>query len=110
MTSGNPGQTSVPVTSGPINTPMELRRKDHLPEPIKFVSNETAFRDEPLDLSVRGRPTTRVIPSQSFINILDCTISRESWNPTSIEVDPRDKSYNHMCHAPRLFFAGAPSE
>jgi hypothetical protein len=46
---------------------------------------------------------------QSFINILDCTISRESWNPTSIEVDPRDKSYNHKCHDPRLFFAGAPS-
>jgi hypothetical protein len=77
----------------------------------KSISNEGAFQDEPLDLSVRGRPTTRVIPSQSFTNVIDCTntISRGSWNPRSIEVDPRDKSNNHMCHDPRWFFAGAPS-
>ena len=104
MTSGTPGQTNVPVTSSAINAPMDLRRKER-------VSNETAFQDEPLDLSVMGRPTTRVIPSQSFTNVIDCTttISRGSWNPTSIEVDPRDKSNNHMCHDPRWFFAGAPS-
>lgn len=103
MTSGTPCQTSVPITSSPINTPMDLRSKS--------ISNEGAFQDEPLDLSVRGRPTTRVIPSQSFTNVIDCTttISRESWNPRSIEVDPRDKSNNHMCHDPRWFFAGAPS-
>ena len=103
MTSGTSCQTSVPITSSPINTPMDLRSKS--------ISNEGAFQDEPLDLSVRGRPTTRVIPSQSFTNVIDCTttISRESWNPRSIEVDPRDKSNNHMCHDPRWFFAGAPS-
>ena len=110
MTSRTPGQTSVPVTSSPINAPMDLTRKERLSEPSKSVS-DTAFQDEPLDLSVRGRPTTRVIPSQSFTNIIDCTttISGGSWNPISIEVDPRDMSYNHMCHDPRLFFAGAPS-
>jgi hypothetical protein len=77
----------------------------------KSISNEGAFQDEPLDLSIRARPTTRVIPSQSFTNVIDCTttISRESWNPRSIEVDPRDKSNTHMCHDPRWFFAGAPS-
>jgi hypothetical protein len=103
MTSGTPCRTSVPITSSPINTPMDFRSKS--------ISNEGAFQDEPLDLSVRGRPTTRVIPSQSFTNVIDCTttISRESWNPRSIEVDPRDKSNNHMCHDPRWFFAGAPS-
>ena len=111
MTSGTPGQTSVPVTSSPINAPMDLRRKERLSEPSKFVSNETAFHDEPLDLTVRGGPTTRVIPSQSFTNVIDCTttISRGSWNPTSIKVDPRDKSYNHMCHDRRLLFDGVPS-
>jgi hypothetical protein len=103
MTSGTPCQTSVPITSSPINAPMDLR--------CKSISNEGAFQDEPLDLSVRGRLTTRVIPSQSFTNVIDCTntISRGSWNPRSIEVDPRDKSNNHMCHDPRWFFAGAPS-
>jgi hypothetical protein len=111
MTIGTPGQTSVPVTSSPINAPMDLRRKERLSEPSESISNERAFQDEPLDLSVRGRPATRVIPSQSFTNVIDCTttISRGSWNPRSIEVDPRDKSNNHMCHDPRWFFAGAPS-
>jgi hypothetical protein len=101
MTSGTPCQTSVPITSSPINAPMDLRSKS--------ISNEGAFQDGPLDLSVRGRPTTRVIPSQSLTNVIDCTISRESWNPRSIEVDPRDRSNNYMCHDPRWFFAGAPS-
>jgi hypothetical protein len=90
---------------------MDLRRKERLSEPSESISNERAFQDEPLDLSVRGRPATRVVPSQSFTNVIDCTttISRGSWNPRSIEVDPRDKSNNHMCHDPRWFFAGAPS-
>jgi hypothetical protein len=78
----------------------------------KSISNEGAFQDEPLDLSVRGRPTTRVIPSQSFTNVIDCTstISRESWNPRSIEVDPRDKSNNHMCQLDTsvLLISGVP--
>ena len=103
ITSGTPGKTSVPITSSPINAPMDLRSKS--------ISNEGAFQDERLDLSVRGRPTTRVIPTQSFTNVIDCTttISRGKWNPRSIEVDPRDKNNNHMCHDPRWFFAGAPS-
>ena len=48
---------------------------------------------------------------QSFTNVIDCTTTmcRGSWNLTSIEFDPRDKSNNHMCHDSRWFFAGAPS-
>jgi hypothetical protein len=56
---------------------------------------------------LEGDPCRRRVLQQR--TTLDHGISRESWNPRSIEVDPRDKSNNHMCHDPRWFFAGAPS-
>jgi hypothetical protein len=39
MTSGTPDQTSVPITSSTINSPMDLRSKS--------ISNEGTFQDEP---------------------------------------------------------------
>ena len=104
MTSGTPGQTNVPVTSSAINAPMDLRRKERM-----SVTRQHS-RMNPWTCP-SGEDPLPGSSHQSFTNVIDCitTISRGSRNPTSIEVDPRDKSNNHMCHDPRWFFARAPS-